>query len=116
MKKILSITIFLVALLLFSSLSFAQRGGGQHYPVGVDQAKAQQFCKEVQPLYQKDIQLRGEILTLWAQNNPDWNLIKQKEQERAALRVDIHKKAHEMGLPYGIGGKRGLNIRRLCGW
>lgn len=118
MKRFLSIMLVLTIVFVFAGMSFAQRGmgGGPQYPIGVDPAKAQQYCKEVQPLYQKDLQIRGELLTLWAQPNPDWNSIKQKEQERANLRVEMHKKAHEMGLPYAPGGKRGLHIRRICGW
>ena len=116
MKKLMSIIAVVLVIAVFAGVSFAQRGMGPQYPPGVDPAKAQQYCKEVQPLYQKDLQLRGELFTLWAQPNPDWNAIKQKEQERASLRVDMHKKAYEMGLPYAPGGKRGLNIRRICGW
>lgn len=116
MKKLLSIIAVALVIAVFAGVSFAQKGMGPQYPIGVDPAKAQQYCKEVQPLYQKDLQLRGELLTLWAQPNPDWNAIKQKEQERASIKVDIHKKAFEMGLPYAPGGKRGLNIRRICGW
>lgn len=116
MKKLMSIIAGALVIAVFASVSFAQRGMGPQYPAGVDPAKAQQYCKEVQPLYQKDLQLRGELLTLWAQPNPDWNAIKQKEQEKASLRVDMHKKAYEMGLPYTPGGKRGLHIRKICGW
>ena len=116
MKKLMSIIVVALVIAVFAGVSFAQKGMGPQYPPGVDPAKAQQYCKEVQPLYQKDLQLRGELFTLWAQPNPDWNAIKQKEQERASLRVDMHKKAYEMGLPYAPGGKRGLNIRRICGW
>ena len=116
MNKLISIVTVVLVIAVFASFSFAQKGMGPQYPIGVDPAKAQQYCKEVQPLYQKDLQLRGELLTLWAQPNPDWNAIKQKEQERASLRVDIHKKAYEMGLPYAPGGKRGLQIRKICGW
>lgn len=116
MKKLVSIVAVAMAIALFAGVSFAQKGMGPQYPIGVDPAKAQQYCTEVQPLYQKDLQLRGELLTLWAQPNPDWNAIKQKEQERANLRVEMHKKAYEMGLPYAPGGKKGLNIRRICGW
>jgi zinc resistance-associated protein len=116
MKKLMSIIAVALFIAVFAGVSFAQKGMGHQYPPGVDPAKAQQYCKDVQPLYQKDLQLRGELFTLWAQPNPDWNAIKQKEQERASLRVDMHKKAYEMGLPYAPGGKRGLNIRRICGW
>ncbi|GAB5046696.1 Spy/CpxP family protein refolding chaperone [Thermodesulfovibrio sp. TK110] len=116
MKKLLSIMVMALVVAVFAGVSFAQKGMGPQYPIGVDPAKAQQYCKEVQPLYQKDLQLRGELLTLWAQPNPDWNAIKQKEQERANLKVEMHKKAYEMGLPYAPGGKRGLKIRRICGW
>ncbi|MGB9710190.1 MAG: Spy/CpxP family protein refolding chaperone [Thermodesulfovibrio sp.] len=116
MKKFLTVFALLTALTVFAGVSFAQRGMGPQYPIGVDSAKAQQYCKEIQPLYQKDLQLRGELLTLWAQPNPDWNAIKHKEQERASLKVEMHKKAYEMGLPYAPAGKRGLNIRRICGW
>jgi len=111
MKKLMSIIAVALVIAVFAGVSFAQKGMGHQYP-----AKAQQYCKDVQPLYQKDLQLRGELFTLWAQPNPDWNAIKQKEQERASLRVDMHKKAYEMGLPYAPGGKKGLNIRRICGW
>lgn len=115
-EKVFNSVTLIAALTVFAGVSFAQKGMGPQYPIGVDPAKAQQYCKEVQPLYQKDLQLRGELLTLWAQPNPDWNAIKQKEQERANLRVEMHKKAYEMGLPYAPGGKKGLNIRRICGW
>jgi len=114
MKRLFSMISVVLVIAVFVGVSFAQKGMGPQYPIGVDPAKAQQYCKEVQPLYQKDLQLRGELLTLWAQPNPDWNAIKQKEQERASLRVDMHKKAYEMGLPYAPGGKRGLNsIRKI---
>lgn len=117
MKRLLSITVVIAVIMVFTGVSFSEKGiKGPQYPPGVDPAKAQQYCKEIQPLWQKFLQLRGELLTLWAQPNPDWNAIKQKEQERASLRVDMHKKAYEMGLPYVPGGKRGLNIRRICGW
>lgn len=116
MKKLLTVMfVILTVTTLLTAVSYAQKGMPA-YPAGVDPAKAQQYCKEVQPLYQKDLQLRGELLTLWSQPNPDWNAIKQKEQERASLRVDMHKKAYEMGLPYAPAGKRGLHIRRICGW
>ncbi len=115
MRKLASILVIAAVVIAFAGVSFAQRGMGPQYPIGVDPAKAQQYCKEIQPLYQKDLQLRGELLTLWAQPNPDWNAIKQKEQERANLRVEMHKKAYEMGLPHGVG-KRGLHIKRICGW
>ena len=116
MKKLMSIIVVALVIAVFAGVSFAQKGMGPQYPPGVDPTKAQQYCKEVQPLYQKDLQLRGELFTLYSQPNLDWNAIKQKEQERASLRVDMHKKAYEMGLPYAPGGKRGLNIRRICGW
>ncbi|MCS7203765.1 MAG: hypothetical protein NZ809_04900 [Thermodesulfovibrio sp.] len=117
MKKLLIVMVVVAVLAALSTVSFAQRGMGPAGPYpAIDPQKAQQYCKEIQPLWQKDLQLRGEVLTLWAQPNPDWNAIKQKEQERAALKVEMHKKAHEMGLPYAPAGKRGLNIRRICGW
>lgn len=118
MKQLIKLFVVVVVLAVFAvGVSFAQRGMmAPQYPVGVDPAKAQQYCKEIQPLWQKDLQLRGELLTLWAQPNPDWNAIKQKEQERASIKVEMHKKAYEMGLPYAPAGKRGLNIRRVCGW
>ncbi len=117
MKRVVSLLVVVAVVMTFVGVSLAQRGAGPvQYPIGVDPAKAQEYCKEIQPLWQKDLQLRGELLTLWAQQNPDWNAIKQKEQERVSLKVDMHKKAYEMGLPYGSGGKRALNIRRICGW
>lgn len=118
MRVLLSVLSVAVIVMVFTGVSFAQggMGPGAKYPIGVDPAKAQQYCKEVQPLFQKYLQLRGELLTLWAQPNPDWNAIRQKEQDRASLKVDMHKKAHEMGLPYTHAGKRGLSIKRICGW
>lgn len=82
----------------------------------VDPAKTQAFCKEVQPLWQKEMQIRGEILSLWAKTPPDWEAILQKEIERTKIRIEVHKKAYEMGLPYAPTGRRALNLRRLCGW
>lgn len=116
MKNLLIFILLATAVMVFTGISFAQKGMMGAYPPGIDPAKAQQYCKEIQPLWQKDLQLRGELLALWAQPNPDWNAIKQKEQERASIKVDMHKKAYEMGLPYAPVGKRGLNIRRMCGW
>ncbi len=90
-------------------------GPGAALPPGVDQAKVQKFCTEVKPLFQKDLELRGELMKLWAQGTPDWTAIESKEIERAKLRVEMHKKAYEAGLKMGPG-QRGFNLRRICGW
>lgn len=116
MKKFLSIMSVFMIIALVAGASFAHKGMTPQHPVGVDPEKVQQYCKEVQPLWQKNLQLRGELLTLWSQQNPDWNAIKQKEKEIVEIRVEMRKKAYEMGLPFARHGKGGMNIRRICGW
>ncbi|MCX8041586.1 MAG: hypothetical protein N3A56_03740 [Thermodesulfobacteriaceae bacterium] len=114
-KRVLATAGILV--LTTSGLVWAQRPyGGGPANFQIDPAKAQAFCQEVQPLWQREMQIKGELLTLWAKTPPDFNAILQKETERAKIRVEIHKKAYEMGLPYAPTGKRALKLRRLCGW
>lgn len=102
--------------LLGTGVAFAKKGvgPGQYYPPNIDPAKAQEFCKEIQPLWQKQWQLSSELRTLWGQNPPNWEALLNKEIEIQKIRLEIQKKAYEKGLPYGP--RKGLNIRRLCGW
>jgi len=78
----------------------------------VDKAKLQEFCKDAQPLYQREAQLRLEKRSLMLQLNPNWDAILEKEQELAKIRVELTKKARDKGLPVGRFGK----WRKYCGW
>jgi hypothetical protein len=101
---------------LFAGSAFAKKGMGG--PMGgpmappVDQAKLQEFCKDAQPLYQRESQLRLETRSLMLQPNPNWDAILEKEQELAKIRVELMKKAHDKGLPVGRFGM----WRKYCGW
>lgn len=87
---------------------------GAGYRIKVDPQKVQAYCKEVQPLWQKMWQIRKELRELWSKNPPDWSAIEKKEEELVKLRLEMRKKAYEMGLPFGP--KNGLRLRRICGW
>lgn len=97
--------------LLMVGEGLAQKRGGMMPPA--DPAKIQEFCKEIQPLYQKELQLRSEIRAQVWSTSPNWDLVLDKEIEAAKLRVEMMKKAQEKGLflrpLYG-------NIRKYCGW
>jgi hypothetical protein len=45
---------------LFAGSAFAKKGMGGPMVPPVDQAKLQEFCKDAQPLYQRESQLRLE--------------------------------------------------------
>ena len=87
---------------------------GSGYRGKINQQKVQAYCKEVQPLWQKMWQIRNELHELWSKNPPDWSAIEKKEEELIKLRLEMRKKAHEMGLPFGP--KTSLRLRRICGW
>ncbi len=87
---------------------------GPGYKSKINQQKVQAYCKEVYPLWQKMWQIRNELRELWSKNPPDWSAIEKKEEELVKLRLEMRKKAYEMGLPFGP--KRGLRLRRICGW
>ena len=89
----------------------AQKRGPYLPPV--DAAKMKEYCAEIQPLYQKELQLKNEIRGALLSGNPNWSEVESKEIEAAKLRVEMMKKAQEKGLPL-----RGIfkNIRRYCGW
>jgi hypothetical protein len=101
---------------LFAGSAFAQKGGGGQMggrmAPPVDQAKLQEFCKDAQPLYQRESQLRLETRSLILQQTPNWDAILEKEQELAKIRVELMKKAHDKGLPLGRFGM----WRKYCGW
>lgn len=111
MKKtvtMITVTLFLVALL--GGVAYAWRGAGFGYgPYGcpgytsVDPQKLQKFYNDTFSLRQKKLQLRGELMQLYAQPNPDWNAISQKKQEIAKIMTEIQKKAHEYGIGYASG-------------
>ena len=92
--------------------AFAKKGMGGPMVPPVDKAKLQEFCKDAQPLYQREAQLRLEKRSLMLQLNPNWDAILEKEQELAKIRVELTKKARDKGLPVGRFGK----WRKYCGW
>ncbi|PMP69163.1 MAG: hypothetical protein C0190_00310 [Thermodesulfobacterium geofontis] len=83
-------------------------------PSQIDPQKAQAFCKEIKPQWQKIWQIKGELRDLWSKTPPDWAAIEKKEIEFIKTKLEIDKKAYEMGLPYGP--KKGLRLRQVCGW
>jgi hypothetical protein len=102
-----------LAVLTFLGTSevMAKRGGPYLPPA--DPVKVKEYCTEIQPLYQKEFQLRNEIRSMIWSGNPNWSEVESKEIEAAKLRVEMMKKAQEKGLPLrGVMG----NIRRYCGW
>ncbi|QER42743.1 hypothetical protein F1847_08295 [Thermodesulfobacterium sp. TA1] len=112
-KKTLAVALGIGTLLTGSA--FAQKGmGGTGRPMypPVEPAKLQEFCKDVQPLYQREAQLRAELRSIILQPSPNWDTILAKEQELAKIRVEIMKKGHEKGLPLGKVGM----WRKYCGW
>ncbi|WP_028840894.1 hypothetical protein [Thermodesulfobacterium hveragerdense] len=103
--------------LVFTGIVFGKKEtlvGGKYYPPNLNPTKVKEFCQEIQPLWQKQLQLSSEVRVLWAQTPPNWEAIQQKEIEIQKIRVEIQKKAYEKGLPYGP--RKGLNFRKLCGW
>ncbi|MCX8031461.1 MAG: hypothetical protein N3A59_07800 [Thermodesulfovibrionales bacterium] len=60
--------------------------------------KYSEFQNLTLPLRQKMIALRVDLANLYSQNNPDWNAITQKQKEIAELRVEIQKRARELGI------------------
>jgi zinc resistance-associated protein len=97
---------------LFAGSAFAKKGMGGPIIPPVDQAKLQEFCKDAQPLFQREAQLSLETRSLKLQPNPNWDAILEKEQELAKIRVELMKKAHDKGLPLGRFGM----WRKYCGW
>ncbi len=118
-KPIILALSLMIVITLIVTTAYAWRGGGQGpYNSGcpyysVDAEKAQKFYNETLQLRQRHMQTRGELMQLYAQQNPDWNLIAKKEQELAQIRVETQKKARELGIPYGCG-RGGCNYHR--GW
>lgn len=87
---------------------------GGYYPYGIVQQDPQQlqkfqaFLNDTLPLRQKLFQLRGELMQLYAQPEPNWEAITKKHQEIATLRVELQKRAKNYGVPYfGMGPFRG---------
>lgn len=97
--------------LIFIGEALAQKRGPMQPPV--DQAKLQELCKEIQPIYQKEYQLRTEIRAQIWSTTPNWDLVLEKELEATKLRVEMMKKAHEKGLTLRPGYG---SIVRYCGW
>ncbi|ACI20962.1 Spy/CpxP family protein refolding chaperone [Thermodesulfovibrio yellowstonii] len=109
MKKTLTmimVVAFIVALI--GGAAYAWKGAGYSgygcpAYTSVDPQKAQNFYNDTLPLRQKQLQLRGELMQLYAQPNPDWNAISQKKQEMAKVMTEFQKKAQEYGIGYGPG-------------
>lgn len=121
MKKSITVLIVVaIAVVLVGSVAYAWKGTGfggwcGNCPVytSVDPGKAQKFYNDTLPLRQKQLQLKGELMQLYAQPNPDWNAISKKQQEMLQLRTEIQKRAYEYGLPFG----RGCDMKRFSrGW
>ncbi len=111
MKKtltVLMVVAFVVALIGASAYAWKGAGHGEYaYNClgynAVDPEKAQKFYNETATLRQKHLQLRGELMQLYAQPNPDWNAISQKRQEIAKVMTEFQKKAQDYGIKYGYG-------------
>lgn len=118
-KTITALMVVAMAVILIGGAAYAWKGGGTGYGANcpaygsVDPEKAQKFYNDTLPLRQKQLQLRGELAQLYSQPNPDWNAITKKQQEMVQLRIEMQKKAHEYGLPYG-GGRMMQRFHR--GW
>lgn len=109
MKKTVTLLMVVVsAFVLFGSVSYAWKGGGFSGYGGncavygsVASEKAQSFYNDTLSLRQRHLQLRGELMQLYAQPNPDWNAISKIRQEMLKLRTEIQKRAYEYGIPFG---------------
>lgn len=88
------------------------------------QAKVDQFRKDVAPLHDQVTALRTEVQTLRSQANPDWNLIEQKRKEMVELTTKVQKMASDAGItglcgqcdgsgPAGKMGKMGSRMGRM---
>jgi len=84
------------------------------YKPNIDPQKAQEFCKEIQPEWEKMWKTKRELYELWRKNPPDWKEIEKKEMELRKTQLEIRKKAYEKGLPYAP--RNGLRLRKMCGW
>lgn len=111
----------LLAVTLIGASAYAWKGGGfggysGNCPIygAVEPEKAQKFYNDTLPLRQQQLQLKGELMQLYAQPNPDWNAISQKRQEMAKLMTEIQKKAQEYGLGYGFGRMQGFGNCPRC--
>ncbi len=102
-----------LAVLTFLGTSEVMAKKGGPYLPPADPVKVKEYCTEIQPLYQKEFQLRNEIRSMIWSGKPNWSEVESKEIEAAKLRVEMMKKAQEKGLPLrGVMG----NFRRYCGW
>lgn len=120
-KAIIIILVTLFAVTLIGASAYAGKGGGFGGYAGncplygsVNSEKAQKFYNDTLSLRQKQLQLRGELMQLYAQPNPDWNAISQKKQEMAKIMTEFQKKAHEHGFPYGYGRMQGFGNCPRC--
>ncbi len=122
-RKVIKILGVFAGLVTLTSSVWAWRGTGMglgmgpcggYYPLAWTQQDPQQlqkfqnFLNETLPFRQKLLQLRGELMQLYAQPNPDWNAIAKKRQEIATIQTEIQKRARNYGLSYfGPGAFRG---------
>lgn len=120
MRKIVLLAmavLILAATFVGSSYAFKGAGyGAYNCPSygAVDPEKAQKFYNDTASLRQKQLQLRGELMQLYAQPNPDWNAITKKQQEMAQIRTELQKKAREYGFGYGYGRMGGFGNCGRC--
>lgn len=78
--------------------------------VKIDPQKAQAYCSEVKPLWEKAWQIRRSIREEFRKNPPNWSAIEQKEIEFVKVRLEMKKKAYETGLPLH------MRLRKVCKW
>jgi Spy/CpxP family protein refolding chaperone len=114
MKKIgMRATIVALALAMLGGVAWARGPGpgpGNCPGAAASPEQAQKiaaFQQQIQPLREKMFQLRTELVTLRAQENPDWAAIAAKQKEMVDVRVEIQKQAAEAGVGYGFGGGPG---------
>lgn len=106
-KTVTLLMVVAIAFVLVGGVAYAWKGGGFGGYGGncpfygsVAPEKAQRFYNDTLPLRQKHLQLRGELMQLYAQPNPDWNAISKKQQEMLQLRTEMQKRAYESGIPF----------------
>jgi Spy/CpxP family protein refolding chaperone len=80
--------------------------------------KFAQFQQDTLALRQQMMQYKTELMTLRAQQNPDWKAIADKQKQMVDVRTEIQKKRAAAGLPGAPGcGNCGMGMRGMgnCG-
>lgn len=65
--------------------------------------KFAQFQQDTLALRQQMMQYKTELMTLRAQQNPDWKAIADKQKQMVDVKTEIQKKRAAAGLPGGPG-------------